>query len=153
VDKWHRYGAVIAARLGASSPGVPDDAMVRRWVAGIGRLEIGLFMRLASAVWHSARANGAAAPDARAVRSLYRGMRRSAFRDAIDLGSLAVDGDDLRRVGIPAGRVLGKILHSLLETVIADPARNTADYLLQEAQREYERLQQGQSDGGHSQEA
>jgi hypothetical protein len=62
-------------------------------------------------------------------------MMRSAFRDAIDLGSLAVDGDDLRRAGIPAGPGLGKILQSLLAAVLDEPSRNDADWLLQEAVR------------------
>jgi hypothetical protein len=62
-------------------------------------------------------------------------MLASALRDPIDLGSLAVDGDDLRRSGIPPGPALGRILQALLESVVADPARNTTDWLLQEAQR------------------
>jgi tRNA nucleotidyltransferase (CCA-adding enzyme) len=66
---------------------------------------------------------------------MYRRMVRSAFHDAIDLGSLAIDGDDLRRAGIPAGPGLGKILQALLSAVIDDPSRNDADWLLQEAHR------------------
>jgi hypothetical protein len=62
-------------------------------------------------------------------------MWASALRDPIDLGSLAVDGDDLRRAGIPPGPALGRILQALLESVVADPARNTTDWLVQEAQR------------------
>jgi hypothetical protein len=62
-------------------------------------------------------------------------MMRSAFRDAIDLGSLAVDGDDLRRAGIPAGPGLGKILQSLLAAVLDEPSRNDADGLLHAAVR------------------
>jgi tRNA nucleotidyltransferase (CCA-adding enzyme) len=58
-----------------------------------------------------------------------------AFRDPLDLGSLAVDGGDLRRAGIPAGPELGKILRSLMSAVIEDPALNTTDWLLQEAKR------------------
>jgi hypothetical protein len=58
-----------------------------------------------------------------------------ALHDPIDLGGLAVDGDDLRRAGIPAGPGLGKILQSLLAAVIEDPARNTPDWLLREAAR------------------
>jgi tRNA nucleotidyltransferase (CCA-adding enzyme) len=149
VDAWHRHGREIAARLMA---GTPEDALVRRWVSSIGRLEIGSFMRLAAAVWAAARARNDNAPNAGAVRRLYRRMVRSAFRDPIDLGSLAVDGEDLRRLGIPPGRGLGKILQALLETVIADPTRNTADYLLPEAKRERERLERAPDDRGPSQE-
>jgi hypothetical protein len=62
-------------------------------------------------------------------------MLRIAFRDPIDLGSLAVDGDDLRRAGIPAGPGLGKILQALLAAVLERPDRNTTDWLLREAER------------------
>ena len=62
-------------------------------------------------------------------------MLRSAFRDALDLGSLALDGDDLRRAGIPPGPSLGKILQALLAAIIDDPTRNATDWLLQEARR------------------
>jgi tRNA nucleotidyltransferase (CCA-adding enzyme) len=69
------------------------------------------------------------------VRELYRRLRESARRDPVELGDLALDGDDLRRAGIPPGPALGKILHVLLEAVIADPARNTPGWLLEEARR------------------
>jgi hypothetical protein len=79
-------------------------------------------------------------------------MVRSAFRDPLDLGSLAVDGDDLRRAGIPPGKSLGKILQALLELVISDPTRNTADFLLLAAQREHARLERARNDREHSEE-
>jgi tRNA nucleotidyltransferase (CCA-adding enzyme) len=92
-------------------------------------------MRLAAAEWSVARDHGGVAPSDRAVRAVYRRMLRSAFRDALDLGALAVDGDDLRRAGIPSGPRLGKILQALLTAVIDDPSKNTTDWLLQEATR------------------
>ena len=103
-------------------------------------------MRLAAAIWDARRAQNASAPGATAVHSLYRRMLRSAFSEPIDLASLAIDGDDLRRAGIPAGPGLGKILQALLETVIVDPTRNTADELLLEARLQFERLQQESSE-------
>jgi len=79
--------------------------------------------------------SGQRSPAPAAVHALYRRMLVIAFRDPLDLGSLAVDGEDLRRAGIPAGPELGKILRSLMTAVIEDPARNTTDWLLQEAKR------------------
>jgi len=149
VDNWHRYGADIGTALNAN---VPDAVSIRRWVAAIGRLDIGSFMRLASAVWAAGRQRGEDAPEPHAVHSLYRRMVRTAFRDPIDLGALAVDGDDLRRIGIPAGRGLGMILQALLEIVIADPRKNTSDYLLVEARHAEERLRLENVGRGHSQE-
>lgn len=133
VDQWHKVGTEMGADL--LSREVPTDAQVRRWVSVIGRLQVGSFMRLASGVWLTMRAMGQAAPATPVVHALYRRMQAAALRDPIDLGSLAVDGDDLRRAGIPPGPGLGRILQGLLAEVVADPARNTADWLLQEAKR------------------
>jgi tRNA nucleotidyltransferase (CCA-adding enzyme) len=77
-------------------------------------------------------------------------MLRSALRDPIDLGSLAVDGDDLRRAGIRPGPGLGRILQALLAAVVADPTRNTADWLLQEARRLDAEAQRGAGGNGRS---
>jgi tRNA nucleotidyltransferase (CCA-adding enzyme) len=133
VAAWQTNGAAIGAAI--TRPVAPDDASVRRWVAGVSRLAVGSFMRLASAMWAVDRAANRPAPSPSAVRRLYRRMLETALRDPIDLGGLAVDGDDLRRAGIPAGPGLGKILQSLLAAVIEDPARNTPDWLLREAAR------------------
>jgi len=137
VDKWRRYGGEIRRSL---AEGPPSDSQVRKWVAAIGRLDVGAFMRLAAGLWAAARRDNKDAPSAAEVRRLYRRMRISAGRDPIDVGGLAIDGDDLRRAGIPAGRSLGMILRALLDIVIADPTRNSADFLLNEAQRQHELL-------------
>jgi tRNA nucleotidyltransferase (CCA-adding enzyme) len=130
VDRLHSFAPIAAEQFAV---GTPTDAQVRRWVARLGRLEIGAVMRLVSAKWAADRDAGTGAPAAIDVHSLYRRMLRSAFRDPVDLASLAVDGDDLRSSGIPPGPVLGKILSGLVEQVIEDPARNTRDWLLREA--------------------
>ena len=112
-----------------------SNGTVRQWVAAMGRLHVPACVRLISARWAAERASGARVPDPSAVRATYRRLLRSAFRDAVDVGSLAADGDDLRRIGIPPGPALGKILQSLLAAVIDDPAHNTTDWLLHEAKR------------------
>jgi tRNA nucleotidyltransferase (CCA-adding enzyme) len=132
VEQWHEVGNDMTKALVA---GAPADAQLRRWVASIGRLQVGSFMRLGAGVWSAARESGRSAPLEASVASAYRRMLRIGLRDPIDLGSLAIDGDDLRRAGIPAGPNLGRILHALLASVIEEPSRNTADWLLQEAKR------------------
>ena len=124
----------------ALAVGAPSDSQVRKWVAGIGRLEVGSFMRLADGLWASARQADREAPGESAVRALYRRMRVSTLRDPIDVGALAVDGDDLRRAGIPAGRSLGMILRALVDIVLDDPTKNSADFLLNEAKRQHQLL-------------
>jgi len=65
---------------------------------------------------------------------------RQRLRMAIDqqtplsLKELAVNGDDLQRLGIPAGPRLGQILQTLLGHVLDDPAQNTRARLLALAQ-------------------
>ena len=62
-------------------------------------------------------------------------MRRSQFRDPLQVADLRIGGDDLRRLGIPAGPIYAKILQALLERVLEDPARNTPETLLAEVPR------------------
>jgi hypothetical protein len=109
-----------------------SDERARRWLARIGRLRAGGFLRVASARWTAARTSGLDAPRARAVRTLHKQLRRSLFRDAIEIADLAIGGDDLRAAGIPAGPIYAKILGALLEWVLEDPARNTRETLLAE---------------------
>jgi len=130
-----RAAAVREPMRDALLRGAPDDASVRRWVAGMGRLNVRLVMRLLAAEWAVQREAGHPTPSARAVHSLHRRLLRSAFRDPVELRDLALDGDDLRRAGIPAGPGLGKILHALLARVIEEPSRNEPAWLAAEAKR------------------
>ncbi|MHB1097595.1 MAG: CCA tRNA nucleotidyltransferase [Gemmatimonadaceae bacterium] len=70
------------------------------------------------------------APRAPRARSVYRRLLRIAYRDAIEIGDLQVDGEDLAAAGIPKGPQLGSALKRLLEAVIENPAVNTRDQLL-----------------------
>ncbi|HEY2852876.1 MAG TPA: hypothetical protein VGJ18_08530 [Gemmatimonadaceae bacterium] len=124
------------ASLGMTTP------QVRKWVATIGRLDIGVFMRMVGAVAAARHRTSATPivqrPTPNATRALYRDMRRIAANDPIAIADLAVDGDDLRMAGIPPGPWVGKILKTLLDAVLVDPTRNARDWLLQEAQRLYQ---------------
>jgi tRNA nucleotidyltransferase (CCA-adding enzyme) len=130
---WQAIGSSMAR--GLSSGGGVSDAMIRQWVAAVGRTRIASLLRIAAARWSAQRATGASAPDAASVRALYRRAVRSAFRDAVELSDLAVDGDDLIGAGIAPGRQIGEILRDLLAVVLADPSRNTRVQLLELALR------------------
>ncbi|AEE16797.1 CCA tRNA nucleotidyltransferase [Treponema brennaborense] len=54
----------------------------------------------------------------------------TAQNTALTLKDLAVNGADLIRAGIPAGKRLGHILRELLDTVIDDPKQNDRETLL-----------------------
>jgi tRNA nucleotidyltransferase (CCA-adding enzyme) len=50
--------------------------------------------------------------------------------EATSRAQLAVDGNDLRELGVPPGPELGRMLDELLRAVLDDPSRNTRDTLL-----------------------
>jgi hypothetical protein len=128
-ERWQSLGPEIERAL---SSGDVSDVDVRRWLARVGRLYAGAFLRVANARWQAQRDAGVDAPSDAAVRALHRQMRRSLYRDPLALADLSVGGDDLARAGIPAGPIYAKILHALLERVLEDPACNTPDALLAE---------------------
>jgi tRNA nucleotidyltransferase (CCA-adding enzyme) len=131
-DRWRALGLSLTAALAG---GVPDDVQLRRWLAELGRLQAGPFLRIALARWEAMRPTGAVVPEAASVRGLHRRMERSRFRDPIELGDLAIGGEDLRRAGIAPGPIYAKILNALLERVLDDPARNTPEALIAELPR------------------
>ena len=131
-ERWRALGDVMARALLVGSPAPLE---VRRWLAALGRTHSGAFLRVAMARWEAMRAEGAAAPDAPAVRALHRRMTASRLRDPIELADLAVGGGELRREGIAAGPIYAKILGAMLDLVLQDPSRNTPELLLAELPR------------------
>jgi len=142
--------AVDAAML---REGGPTNGEMRRWAAEVGRTAVASWWRLNSALWRARAAQtesavampaaGASrerapsgalserrAPSDASVKSAYRRLVRIAYRDAIEMGDLQVDGEDLAAAGVPKGPELGVTLRRLLEQVIEDPARNTREELI-----------------------
>lgn len=132
VDRRRRFGPGLDESLKQAAPGLPDDAVLRRLAAAVGRTRATAFLRLSSAFWRSAPA-GEYAPPSRVVHALHRRLIRVAFHQAIEASDLAIDGDDLRAAGIPAGPGLGRMLSTLLHDVIEHPELNTRDSLLERA--------------------
>lgn len=139
-QRWHTLGDDMQVALDSASE--PTDSQIRRWVAIAGRTRIAPLLRLGAALWSVNEATSSPresprslATDARSrrIRSLYRRALRSAYRDAIEIADLAIDGEDLAGIGIAGGPLVGKILRVLLEDVIAEPSRNTREALLQRA--------------------
>ena len=112
--------------------GPPPDAALRRWAAASGRTRLAPVLRLAAAQWWSELAAGLDAPSNSQVASVYRRAVRSAYRDPIEVGDLAVSGRDLEKLGM-SGPEVGLTLRKLLETVINDPAANTPQRLIEQA--------------------
>ena len=131
MERWHAVAPSIRDSLTSGS--AAPDATVRKWVADIGRTRVSAFLHVAAARFAAELGEGEHAEWSRAIRSLYRRMRRAAFRDPVEVGDLAIGGGDLMKVGIKAGPRLGAMLKALLEWVLEDPARNTQDRLLARA--------------------
>ena len=131
-EAWQTLGQAMAATLAERTP---TDEEVRRWLARLGRLHAGAFLRVAAARWQAMRDADEPAPAAAAVRALHRRMRRSMYRDPLQIADLRIGGDELRGMGIPAGPIYAKILQALLDRVLEDPARNTPEALLAEVPR------------------
>ena len=64
---------------------------------------------------------------------LYAEIREK--QQCVSLKTLAVTGSDLIAAGMKPGRELGEVLQKLLQLVLEDPACNTKEKLLAEAQR------------------
>ena len=70
--------------------------------------------------------------------------RLARFREVVEaelssphrLRDLAVDGNDLIRIGVEPGPQLGRLLHGLLDAVVDEPSLNTRDQLLARAKAE-----------------
>jgi tRNA nucleotidyltransferase (CCA-adding enzyme) len=125
-ERWQLLGGELGRELGQR----PDDAVVRRWTAEIGRTRLTSFWRIAAARWGAARRAGIGAPSAGAVRSVYRRSMRVAYGgQPLTIGELAVDGNDLVQWGIAKGPKIREILQGLLEAVLEEPARNTPEQL------------------------
>ena len=112
-----------------------SDAAVRRFIAkiedlGVGALEELLQLREADNI-------GSGLPaDAGRLRELRERIATELEASVVlDRKGLAIDGDDLKReLGMPEGPRIGRILETLLERVIVDPALNDRPTLLLLAQ-------------------
>jgi tRNA nucleotidyltransferase (CCA-adding enzyme) len=125
---WTAIGDDVRRAL--SEPTGPTDASLRRWAGTTGRTRARAVWRLTAVRFAAERSLGKPAPSANAVASAYRRAMRIAFRDPVEIGDLAVDGDDLLSAGVPAGPEIKRVLERLLDDVLEDPARNTRDALL-----------------------
>ena len=127
-----------------ASGAVPSSASIRHWIAKAGRTRIASVMRLVAARFSAQREARQSVPPATTVANIYRRVVRSAFRDPVELSDLAVDGDDLRAIGVAEGPEMGWVLHRLLDVVLDDPRRNTVDELQRLAGELLQRYRNGE---------
>lgn len=115
--------AVLAER-------VPTAAEVRRWVAAVGRMRSMSFFGLVSARWHARLAHEPREAVSQRLVELRTMAGHAAFHEPVEVGDLAVTGEDLMRVGVTSGPEVGVMLRRLLNFVLDDPARNQRELLL-----------------------
>jgi tRNA nucleotidyltransferase (CCA-adding enzyme) len=127
IDRWDRLKSDINTAMAAYKP--PTDEVLRRWAAEAGRTRLGPLLRIANAHWLAAVEVAEPAPDPARIASVYRRAIRIAYNDPIEVADLAIDGDDLQKLGI-TGPAVGATLRKLLEVVINQPKKNTHDELL-----------------------
>lgn len=99
----------------------------RRWLRRVGRDYARDLLRLEIAHVRARAEEASAAPDAGRMTRAGQVLRE---RSPLQVSELAIDGSDLRALGIPAGPLYGEILRGLLEDVTDDPALNEREALL-----------------------
>lgn len=110
-----------------------DEVEARRWLHDVGPDRARDVLR-----WHAARAraSGLGEADRRdlagRMRAALRPLRRG---EAVSLGQLAIDGEDLKELGLEPGPEFAEILEACLEAVIEDPGRNRRETLLAMVER------------------
>jgi tRNA nucleotidyltransferase (CCA-adding enzyme) len=68
--------------------------------------------------------------DDEALRDRFEQLVDEEWGSPVTRGELAISGDDLLAAGLVSGPALGRVLQTLVDAVVADPARNTRDELL-----------------------
>jgi tRNA nucleotidyltransferase (CCA-adding enzyme) len=117
---------LVAKQSDLFPPDAPD-AGVRRWLQHVSPALVPDLFRLRIALW---RAHPVPRGDAD-LAGRWRHVRRVlASRPPLSTGDLAIDGDDLKTLGLPPGPRFGEILRELLDCVVEDPSLNDHKTLL-----------------------
>ena len=106
---------------------------MRRWLNKVGedRLRQLLLVREADIRAHAAGTQGSRLARCSAVASILDEVIRQ--EQCFSLKDLAVSGKDILVLGIPQGKRVGEILHSLLDRVISGELPNDRSVLMKEA--------------------
>jgi tRNA nucleotidyltransferase (CCA-adding enzyme) len=138
VDRWHQLEPSMTSELlraeevFAADPfgeRTPPSTVLRLWAASVGRTRLAPLLRLADAFWWAARQAGEPAPYKPTVVATYKRAIGIAYKDAIEIADLEIDGSDLEELGI-RGPQVGTTLRMLLEVVIKDPKKNNRSELI-----------------------
>lgn len=119
-------GALVRLQNALFPPDAPDSG-VRRWLRDVEPHRVRDLFRLRFALW---RANPVSRGDHDLCTRWHHAHAVMLSAPVLTTGGLAIDGGDLKRLGLEPGPQFGEILNSLLERVIEDPALNTNEQLV-----------------------
>ena len=115
-----------------------SDAAVRRFIVKVGSENIDNLFDLRMADMYG-KYRRKPKPQSEGIKKLLDFKNRiekiEAEKNALSLKDLAVNGNDLIREGIPAGKRLGAILNELFQCVLDDPKMNERETLLKVAKK------------------
>ncbi len=124
---------VLSGALELPLPEAGEVVAARRWLGDVGpeyaRDALRLHFRREEALGIGGEGRSALAGRARAVLGV---LRRA---DPVTLSALAIDGNDLKELGLRPGPEFGRVLEDCLDAVIEDPELNERDRLLEFARR------------------
>lgn len=133
--------ALVLRQSDLFPPDAPD-AGVRRWLLHVPPSLVNDLFRLRIALW---RAEPTERGDADLAQRWRHVRRVLAERPALTAQDLAIDGRDLKALGLEPGPQFGEILRVLLNRVIDEPALNQRDRLLELARELARELAEPQS--------
>ena len=111
----------------------PPPAGVRRWLRDVEPHRVRDLFRLRFSLW---RADPVERGDVDLCTRWRSAHAVLLSRPVLTTGGLAVDGGDLKRLGLKPGPRFGEILQALLERVIEEPDLNTKERLVAIVQEE-----------------
>jgi tRNA nucleotidyltransferase (CCA-adding enzyme) len=121
-----RVATLVAKQSDLFPPDAPD-AGVRRWLLHVPPELVNDLFRLRIALWRAAPTERGDADLAQRWRHVRRVL---AARPPLTTHDLAIDGRDLKALGLAPGPHFGEILRTLLDRVIEEPSLNERDALL-----------------------
>jgi len=107
-----------------------EDVKLKYLVKNIGKENVKLWLDIYSVL------NDLNKKDIRYLNNKFK----KTLREPLFIEDLALKGEDLKKMGIPSGPIIGEILDKLLSFVIVNPEKNTWSYLVSRVKKKYEYL-------------
>lgn len=118
-----------------------SNAAVRRFIARIGTENLSDLFALREADCYGMSTNGQKPEED--LDELRERIEKSIIKvDPFSIKDLKINGNILASLGIPKGKMMGEVLHDLMEAVFDDPELNTEESLSSLALEKYKKMNQ-----------